>query len=313
MINFLKDVYNIPEEYQYRGTIYPDDIFIDKFSFRDHNGKENIYLFRKGKESLKIVSHCDNILELFQDSFEFNNFIEKEGLFYKKFKEHLENEFESKKSTFSTKPSKGGWRNFYSRKNLFYEYFVRHDESHILGEGSSYSIKNSNFIDLTSIDEKEALFMILRIYARDSISIPNERFSNYSLRRITHVEYKNNSLIIFEYVGDYSINYIYMLLQDEEGTTHSFDKIVNVRDSIDGLFEDYFHFESSDEKKEIKEFFKYFEKEVYPGNPGLRLNQGKLREFEKDGNTYNFYEYSLKKLIHDLYFVSKLKGASENE
>lgn len=313
MINFLKDVYNIPEEYQYQGTIYPADIFIDKFSFRDHNGKESIYLLRKGKESLKIVSQCDNILELFQDSYEFNNFIEKEGILYKKFKEHLENEFESKKSTFSTKPSKGGWRNFYSRKNLFYEYFVRHDESHILGEGFSYSIKNSNFIDLTSIDEKEALFMILRIYARDSISIPNERFSNYSLKRITHVEYKNNSLIIFEYVGDYSIEHIYTLLQDEEGTTHNFDKIVNVRDSIDGLFEDYFYFESSDEKKEIKEFFKYFEKEVYPGNPGLELNQGKLREFEKDGNTYNFYEYSLKKLIHDLYFVSKLKGASENE
>ena len=30
MINYLKDVYNIPEEYQYQGTIYPGEIFIDK-------------------------------------------------------------------------------------------------------------------------------------------------------------------------------------------------------------------------------------------------------------------------------------------
>ena len=312
MINYLKDVYNIPEEYHYEGTIYPGEIFIDKFSFTDHNSTENIYLIRKGGHKIKIVSQNDDILEIFKESFEFNNFIEKEGFFDKKFKEYLENEFESKKSTYSTKPSKGGWRNFYSRKNLFYEYFVTHDESCILGEGFSYSIKNSNFIDLTSIDEKEALFMILRIYARSNIFIPDEINDGYSLKRITHIEYKNNSLIIFKYLGNYSIKYIYILLQEAEGT-FKFDKIVNVRKSIDDLFENCFHFNSSDEKEEIKEFFKYFEKEIYPGDPGLGLNQGKLREFEKDGNTYNFHEYSLKGLIHDLYFVSKLKGASENE
>lgn len=312
MINYLKDVYNIPEEYQYQGTIYPGEIFIDKFSFTDHNGKENIYLIRKGGHKIKIVSQKDDILDIFKESFEFNNFIEKEGLFYKKFKEYLENEFESKKSAYNTKPSKGGWRNFYSRKNLFYEYFVTYDESCVLGEGFSYRKKNSNFIDLTSIDEKEALFMILRIYARSNIYIPDEINDGYSLKRITHVKYKNNSLIIFKYLGDYSIKYIYMLLQEAKGT-FIFDEIINVRKSIDDLFEDCFYFNSSDEKKEIKEFFKYFEKEVYPGDPGLGLNQGKLREFEKDGSIYNFYEYSLKKLIHDLYFVSKLKGASDNE
>lgn len=78
MINYLKDVYNIPEEYHYKGTIYPCEIFIDKFSFTDHNGTENIYLIRKGGHNVKIVSLEDDINAIFKDSFEFNNFIEKE-------------------------------------------------------------------------------------------------------------------------------------------------------------------------------------------------------------------------------------------
>lgn len=318
MINYLKDVYNIPEEYQYQGTIYPDDIFIDKFSFTDHNGKENIYLMRKGKESLKVVSPCDNILELFEDSFEFNNFVEKESENIDLFRKKLNNEFNSVQfykfeSEKKKKKDKGGWRNFYSRGKILRERL----EKDWSGKYLNGLHKNNNYTNLTCLDEKEALFMILRIYAKGSVSIPNEKYSEHSLRGITHIEYKNYSLIIFRYVSDYSIKYIYMLLHEEESYdlvyeyTEKFDMIINVSDSIDELLEGVYI--NKDEKKDIRDFFTYFIEEVYQNGLEVKFNEMKLREFEKDGNTYKYSEYNLKELISGLYYVQKLKGAEENE
>lgn len=315
MINFLKDVYNIPEEYQYQGTIYPDDIFIDKFSFTDHNGKENIYLIRKGKESLKIVSHWNDVIKLFEDSYEFNNFVEKESENIDLFRKKLDNEFNSVQfSKFENeKKDKGGWRNFYSRGKILRERL----EKDWSGKYLNGLHKNNNYTNLTYLDEKEALFMILRIYAKGSISIPNEIYSEYSLRGITHIRYKYYSLIIFRYVSDYSIKYIYMLLHEEESYdlvyeyTEKFDMIINVSDSIDDILERIDT--DKDEQKDIRDFFIYFIEEVYPNGLEAEFNVMKLRKFEKDGNTYKYSEYNLKELISGLYYVQKLKGAEENE
>lgn len=313
MINYLKNMYDIPEDYHYEGTVYPCEIFIDKFSFTDHNGTENIYLIRKGDHNIKISSLEDDINIIFKDSFEFNNFIEKENIPYKRFKECLENEFVSVESGYSTKPSKGGWRNFYSRKNLFCENYVKDEESFILEKGFSYKVRNNNYIDLTTIDEKEAIFMILRIHAKYNIFIPDGRSSS-ELVRINRLSYKNYSLVTFKYSSGYhSGKYLYMLLESVEYGSYRYDKIIKVSDSIKDVIDDNkFHFTEEENEKYI-DFFKYFIKEVLPNTLKKECNKMKLREFEKDGNTYKYSEYNLKQLIKELYYMMKLKGASENE
>lgn len=328
MINYLKNMYDIPEDYHYEGTIYPEGILIDKFSFTNHEATEVIYLIRKGGSFMKVVSpYKYNLIDILTDSFEFEAFLEKENMSLKSFEKYLKNEFSDVEfGILGKKRSKGGWRNFYTKSNIMKDTWSFFD-------GRAYTTENRNYLNIDEMDENEALFYLLRICAKSDIYIPQRKYGG-KVEKITGVRFGNKVLLVFQFEK----KNIYMLLETEEyeevftdiGLLYNekIDKIQFTSDEINDII-DFIKDHKKEDEKAYKDFFRYFYKTVikkeetqedkYKGDfKGLVgsnhfVGDVDLVENIKDIKEYKYVEFKLKDLIHDIYIGSVLLGKDRDD
>lgn len=329
MINYLKNTYDIPEEYHYEGTIYPEGILIDKFSFTNHEGTEVIYLLRKGESSMKIVSpYKYDLIDILLHSFEFEAFLEKENMSLKSFEKFLKNEFSDVEfGILGKKRSKGGWRNFYTKTNILKDTWSFHD-------GRAYTTENRNYLNIDKMDENKALFYLLRICAKSDVYIPQRKYGG-KVEKITGVRFGNKVLLVFQFEK----KNIYMLLETEEyeevstniGLLYNekIDKIQFTSDEINDII-DFIKDHKKEDEKAYKDFFRYFDKTIIKKEESQEEDKYKgdfkglvgsndfvgdvdLVEDIKNIKEYKYCEFKLKDLIHNIYFGSVLLGKDRDE
>lgn len=329
MINYLKNMYDIPEDYHYEGTIYPEGILIDKFSFTNHEATEVIYLIRKGGSFMKVVSPCKyNLIDILTDSFEFEAFLEKENMSLKSFEKYLKNEFSDVEfGILGKKRSKGGWRNFYTKTNIMKDTWSFHD-------GRAYTTENRNYLNIDEMDENEALFCLLRICAKSDIYIPQRKYGG-KVEKITGVRFGNKVLLVFQFEK----KNIYMLLETEEyeevstniGLLYNekIDKIQFTSDEINDIIDFIKEYNVEDEKA-YKDFFRYFDRTIIERTKSSEEDKYKgdfkglvgsndfvgdvvLVKNIKDIKEYKYVEFKLKDLIHDIYIGSVLLGKDRDD
>lgn len=329
MINYLKNMYDIPEDYHYEGTIYPEGILIDKFSFTNHEATEVIYLIRKGESFMKVVSpYKYNLIDILTDSFEFEAFLEKENMSLRSFEKYLKNEFSDVEfGILGKKRSKGGWRNFYTKSNIMKDTWSFHD-------GRAYTTENRNYLNIDEMDENKALFYLLRICTRSNVHIPQVRYGT-ELDKITGVRFGNKVLLVFQF----NKKNIYMLLETEEyeevstniGLLYN-EKIDEIKISSDEIEDviDFIKEYNVEDEKAYKDFFRYFDRTIiermksseedkYKGDfKGLVGSNDFVGDVDlmkdiKDIKEYKYAEFKLKDLIHDIYIGSVLLGKDRDE